>query len=140
MLIALSILIAGILIRPQKLVAEDVVPIELLPKEYTKAELIQKVYKYAEIHKNNPKKIISTINCENTAWDVDLQSGLKYKPGNRWKQPAGSLEKSYGLAQIHLPDHPEISYKEAIDPDFAISYMAEHLGRDVTWSCHKKNP
>ncbi len=128
---------AGTLIRPKQLVAEDVAPVEL--HIYTKAELIDKVYKYANIWKNNPQKIIKTINCENRDWDVKLQSGLKYKAGNRWGLPAGSLEKSYGLSQIHLPDHKDITYEQAVDPDFAISYMAEHLGRDVSWSCYKNN-
>ncbi len=128
------------LVVPQCLIAEDTVPPELLPKVYTKSELVDKVYTYAKIWKNDPQKIIKTINCEDVTWDVKKQSDLRYKSGNRWKVPAGELEKSYGLSQIHLPDHPNIIYEQAIDPDFAISYMAEHLGRDDTWSCYKKNP
>ena len=114
--------------QPLNLIAEDVVPKEL--ETYTKNELIEKVYKYAKIHKNSPDKIIKTINCENREWDIKLQSRIINKRGNR--------EDSWGLSQIHLPSHPDITKKQAQDPDFAINYMAEHLGRDVTWSCYKK--
>ncbi len=120
---------AGILIRPQKLVAEDVVPKEL--RTYTKPELIEKVYKYSALWGNNPQKVIKTINCENKEWDPKLQSRIINKKGVR--------EDSWGLSQIYLPAHPDITKEQAQDADFAISYMAEHLGRDVTWSCFKKD-
>lgn len=128
MLIGLSLLITGLLSRPQKLIAEDVVPKELIV--YTKDELIQKVYHYAKIHNNNADKIIKTINCENREWDVKLQSRIINSKGER--------EDSWGLSQIHLPSHPTITKEQAQDPDFAINFMAQHLGRDVTWSCYKK--
>lgn len=126
------------LIIPKALIAEDIVPLELQTRTYSKNELVQKVYHYAKIHKNNPEIMIRTINCENDTWDIERQSELKYKKGNRWGFSAGIYEKSYGLAMIHLPDHPYITREQATDPDFAIDYMAEHLGRDVTWSCYKK--
>jgi len=126
------------LLFPNNLIAEDTIPKELIKKEYTKQELINKVYQYSEIHNQDPIKVKRTIDCENRDWDIDLQSLLTYKAGNRWGFAEGTYEKSYGLAQIHLPDHPDITYEQATDPDFAINYMAEHLGRDVTWSCYKK--
>lgn len=129
------------MISPKSLIAEDVIPQELLKKDYTKAELVQKVYKYAEDYHVKPKTMLDIINCENKEWDTDLQSGLKYKQGNRWKQPAGSREKSFGLAQIHLPDNKQVTYEEATDPDYALDFMASNIskGRATMWSCYKKN-
>lgn len=123
------------LVLPKALNASEVVPKSTPP---TKSELIQKVYQYADDYNVNPKRMVSIINCENKQWIPDLQSGLKYKKGNRWKQPAGSQEKSYGLAQIHLPDHPDVSIQEAKDADYSIEFMAKNLDK-VKWSCDKRN-
>lgn len=120
---------SSFLLHPQKLAAEDILP--EVPKTYTKLELLDKVYQYAEIHKNSPKTIIATINCENKDWDPNLQSRIINKQGVR--------EESYGLAQIYLPAHPNITKAQATDPDFALDYIAQHLGRDDSWSCYKKN-
>lgn len=138
MLIGVSLVFAGLILTPTKLNAEEVIPSS--PKVYTKSELIDKVYQYAKIWKNDPQKIINTINCEDKDWDPNLQSELTYKSGNRWGFAGGTQEKSYGLVQIHLPDHKDITKEQATDPDFALNYIAEHLGRDDSWSCYKKNP
>lgn len=118
-------------VLPKNLIALDVVTGAPLETTYTKAELLDKVYKYAAIHHNSSKNIINTINCENKEWDVDLQSRIINKKGER--------EDSWGLAQIHLPSHPNITKVQATDPDFALNYIAEHLGRDDSWSCYRKN-
>lgn len=73
--------------------------------------------------------MIETINCENRDWDVKLQSRIIQKNGLR--------EDSWGLVQIYLPSHPTITKEQAQDPDFALDFMARHLGRDVKWSCYK---
>lgn len=124
MLFALAILVT----TPKQLIALD----EVSHETPSKSELIQKVYQYAALHKNSPRKIIDTINCENKEWDVDLQSRIINKKGIR--------EDSWGLAQIHLPSHPNITKEQATDPDFALNYIAEHLGRDDNWSCYKRTP
>lgn len=123
-------MIVGIITKPLNLIAEDVVPKEFMTYTYTKSELIDKVYKYAEIYGNNPKIMIKTINCENYEWNPLLQSRIIEKDGGR--------EDSWGLSQIHLPSHPNITKEQAQNPDFSIAFMAKHLGRDVTWSCYKK--
>ena len=76
--------------------------------------------------------MISVINCENKEWDTDLQSRIINKKGVR--------EKSYGLSQIHLPSHPNISLEQATDPDFAIEFMAQNLskGKGKMWTCYRK--
>ena len=91
--------------------------------------------KYSEKYNISFIKLFQTLKNENTSFDFSLQSGLKYKAGNRWGFPAGTREKSYGVAQIHLPDHPEITYEQAIDPDFSVEYMAKEfaLGHEKQW-------
>ena len=81
--------------------------------------------------------LFRVIKCENQELNPTQQSRLKYKAGNRWEKPAGSYEQSYGLAQIHLPDHPEVSYKQAIDPNFSIEFMAKNIsqGHGEMWTC-----
>jgi hypothetical protein len=72
------------------------------------------------------------IQCETSnTFDSDIQSGYKY--------PNGKREQSFGLAQIHLPDHPHISRTEAISADFALNFMASEFqaGRKWKWSCWK---
>jgi soluble lytic murein transglycosylase-like protein len=48
----------------------------------------------------------------------------------------GDSGESLGLAQIHLPDHPNITISEALDPYFSIKYMASHWYSDH-WTCAK---
>ncbi len=116
------------LVFPKALIAEDRVP-KQISKDYTKSELVQKVYKYADIYSVSPKTMVSLINCENKEWDEDLQSRIINKKGQR--------EKSYGLSQIHLPSHPDITKEQATDPDFALEFMAKNIskGKINMWSC-----
>lgn len=50
----------------------------------------------------------------------------------------GHQEESYGLAQIHLPAHPEVTMAEALDPVFSIDFMAKNMakGKYSMWSCY----
>lgn len=47
---------------------------------------------------------------------------------------------SFGLAQIHLPSHPYVSREEALDPEFAVEFMAKNFkaGNARLWSCWRK--
>ena len=40
---------------------------------------------------------------------------------------------SVGLAQIRDCNHPEVSYKQAIDPIFAINFIISHIDKCKTW-------
>lgn len=44
---------------------------------------------------------------------------------------------SFGLAQIHLPAHPDITKEQATNPDFAIDFLAKNLaaGKGSMWTC-----
>lgn len=122
-----------ILSQPSILIAEDKLP----PKvELTKAQMIEKVYKYSRQYNKDPDRILKIINCENHGWNPELQSGLTYKKGNRWGFPEGTREKSWGLVQIHLPDHPNVTLEQATDAEYSIEFIAKNVGK-VKWSCDK---
>lgn len=48
-------------------------------------------------------------------------------------------EDSWGIPQIHLPDHPTITREQAQDPLFAIDWAGSEFaaGRAWQWSCYK---
>lgn len=53
----------------------------------------------------------------------------------------GDHGKSYGLAQIYMPVwESEVSKSEALDPEFAITFMARQMkaGNASLWSCYRK--
>lgn len=91
------------------------------------------VLHYADKYKVNPEVMMNVLTCENDQFDPDLQS---YHPANSFN----GRELSFGLAQLHLPSHPEISIEQATDPDFSIEYMASEMskGRASQWSCYKQ--
>ncbi len=51
----------------------------------------------------------------------------------------GDYGTSYGVAQIHLPAHTDITKEQALDPLFAIDWAAKQfsLGKQNMWSCYK---
>lgn len=57
-------------------------------------------------------------------WNPDIQSGF-YKNGVR--------EESYGLAQIHIPSHPDITVEQAKDTLYAIEFMAKEISNGRSW-------
>lgn len=44
----------------------------------------------------------------------------------------GIRENSWGLSQIHIPSHPQVSIEQALDPEFAIKFMSDNWGK-VKW-------
>ena len=49
----------------------------------------------------------------------------------------GDNGTSFGLSQIHLTAHTDITKQEALDPEFAINYLAYNLsiGKASMWTC-----
>lgn len=98
------------------------------------------VCKYAKEYSVSATQIANIINCENRGWDPTLQSGLYYTR-DRINEGVykGQREESYGLAQIHLPAHKNISHSQATDPDFSIEYLAKSLseGKGSQWTCYR---
>lgn len=144
-LLIVPLLLAPI-VRPSPVIAEDFTPTIKItvsieaPKPITNKEYVtQLVAKYAKKYGVSKDSLMRTIINENGNFDYSRQSDCTYKEGNRWGFKGGSREKSYGLAMIHLPDHPNITYEQAIDPEFAVDYMAYHfsLGHQLMWSGYR---
>lgn len=89
----------------------------------------------AEANGVNYSHFYATLNCESEGFrDVAMQSRIPNASG-----PNG-YEDSWGVAQIHLPDHPDITRAEAQDPIFAISWAAKEFaaGRATEWTEYRK--
>lgn len=57
-----------------------------------------------------------------------------------WNEKAvGDGGTSFGLVQIHLPAHPEVSQRKAEDPEFAINFLVNALknGDGWMWTCYR---
>ena len=95
-------------------------------KEARIAYLINKVYQTAKVYGVSGYQMERTIECESRF--NNIQSTAKDKTG-----PNG-YEDSWGISQIHLPSHPEVSRAEAMDEHFAIEWMAKNFNnRYVVW-------
>ena len=66
----------------------------------------------------------ATIACEST-WNP---------------RAVGDGGTSFGPAQIHLPAHPHITSEQAMNPEFAMQFMASEFaaGRATKWTCYRK--
>lgn len=108
------------------------------PKVASMTEIEKKILLYSQKYNVPYQRLYNTIECETAhTFDTKIQSQVKYN----FSAPdrgivKGAQEKSFGLAQIHLPDHPNVSYSQAIDADFSIEFMAQHYskGKDI-WYC-----
>jgi hypothetical protein len=81
------------------------------------------VVQAADKYDVNPLVMDEVINCE-SGWNP---------------RAVGDHGTSFGLSQIHLPAHPDITAKQAEDPKFAIDYMASTFaqGHAREWSCYQ---
>ncbi len=75
------------------------------------------------------EQMYETIKCETRFQNIQSQIVTN-----------GKQEESYGLSQIHLPDHPHITKEQAMTPVFAIEFMAKEfsLGHQKKWTCWRK--
>jgi len=92
-------------------------------------DVIGKITYYADKYKVSANLMHKIIACE-SGYDTDIQS--------KFIRPDGSREQSFGLVQIYLPAHPTITKEQAIDPDFALEFLAKELkaGNAKIWSCY----
>lgn len=85
------------------------------------------VYDDAKEYHLNYDHFYATLSCESEGFtDVAIQS----KNGKR--------ERSFGIAQINLDAHPDISMASATDPVFSVAYAAQQWGEGNAshWSCY----
>ncbi len=83
------------------------------------------VFRSAEKYDVNPGVMFKTLECE---------SGYR-------TDAVGDHGTSFGIAQIHLPAHPDITKEQAFDPDFSIDFMGKEMGKGNAWkwTCFKIN-
>jgi hypothetical protein len=82
---------------------------------------------YARLYGVSAKELYDILNCE---------SGLN--PQAEGDKENGQFT-SFGISQIHLIAHPDITKAEALDYDFSIQFMAEQIskGNAQIWTCAK---
>src|SRR3990167_7577001 len=94
---------------------------------------------YATLYNVSEATMMRIVECESNFIE-DAQSTHTYKRDRpELGVKKGEREKSYGLVQVHLPSHPNITYEQAIDPDFSLNFLALNLseGRGYLWTCFK---
>lgn len=110
-------------------------------KVLTKDDILVKIDFYAKKYNVSSDTMIRIISCETSGtFDTNIQSKVRYKFNDpRRNIVMGDQERSFGLSQIHLPDHPNVTYEQAIDADFALEFMADKLskGQARIWYCYK---
>lgn len=86
--------------------------------------LEDKVGFYANKYNVSSEVMLKVIDCESRGVETAVGDG----------------GDSHGLVQIHLPSWPEITQEQAINPGFALDFMAKRFseGRYSLWSCYRK--
>jgi len=78
----------------------------------------------SDTYQVSPYTLENVLNCEST-----------FNP-----EAVGDATTSFGIAQIHLIAHPEISLQEALNPVWAIDYLASSIssGKGNQWTCYRE--
>lgn len=76
-------------------------------------------------------QIASQYGADRAVGFVIIQNESSYNPN-----AIGDKNSSFGLVQIHLPAHPDVSIQQAEDIDFSLKFLAENLveGKCAIWS------
>lgn len=85
------------------------------------------IYQASEKYGIDQDVLYNVLYCEST---------LNPNAQGDWSTTTKSYT-SFGIAQIHLPSHPEITKDQALDPVFAIDWTAKQMseGRSWQWTC-----
>lgn len=99
---------------------------ERLLKDYSVPELVSH---FALQYKVSAIQMLATMNCES------FYEGIPLNPN-----AIGDHGTSYGLVQIHLPAHLNVTKEEALDKVFATEFMAKEFSEkhERIWSCYRK--
>lgn len=90
--------------------------------------------------KEKDQNVHNIVSIASQAYNVNLElmEGIikcesSFNPG-----AIGDYGHSFGLVQIFLPAHPDISKEEALNPFFSAFYLAQQisLGHASMWSCY----
>lgn len=103
------------------------------PPKAGKTTIKEKIKNHAGKYGVSELLMQELVSCETAdTFDPSIQSHAVYAMA-RQGIAKGEQERSFGLAQIHLPDNPEVSLEEATDPDFALDFMARELAAGNSW-------
>ena len=92
--------------------------------------LEEKIEVYADKYGVSAYQMGRIIQCESGGKSV--QSAIVTKSGEK--------EDSWGIVQIHLPSHPNITKEQAMNTDFALDFLAQNLGGGRVSMWHGYNP
>ena len=93
----------------------------------------EKILRYSLKYDVDPREIESIVKCEAGATDVNKASTTIR---SRYLEGTPRHERSFGLAQISLRNHPETSYDQAVDPDYALNFLTSNWKQHKDWwSC-----
>lgn len=81
------------------------------------------ITRYAAFYGTSELELLQTLTCE---------SGLR-------SDAVGDSGTSVGVAQIHLPAHPDITREQALDAEFSVKWAARAFskGNQWMWTCYK---
>lgn len=83
---------------------------------------------YAIKYEINSDEFVATAKCE---------SKFEAKARGDYEN---DIPTSFGVFQIHLPAHPDITKEQALNPLFAIDWAAQQFadGRAYMWTCYRQ--
>lgn len=106
------------------------VAMEIAPYSTTSPEVA--IVYWANVYKVNAQEMFNVARCESN-FDPTVQSKFYDKKGKR--------ERSFGVAQINLDAHPDITEEQAKMPQWSLSWMAQQFARgDIgkeQWTCYR---
>ncbi len=93
----------------------------------------------AEEYGVSAQNMLAVIGCE-SKFNPTIQSQHYYTEKNVPKgYNVGDREQSFGLVQIHLPAHPNVTKEQATDPEFAVDFLARNIKTNPNmWTCYSK--
>ena len=120
--IKIVILLVLVFLIPKGLIADDSVSYPTMSFNISIETLVSH---YSDVYDIQESRINRIIKCE---------SGFNPNAHNLTKR-----ENSWGLVQINLLAHKNISKEDAIDPYFSIPFLAENVskGKSSMWTCAK---
>ena len=94
--------------------------------------ITQKIERYEKKYEIPTGHLAQLVSCETAGtFNPKIQSKAIQSYGQ---------ERSFGLVQIHLPAHPEITYEQAIDPSFSLDWAGERWNeRGQLWVICTRN-
>jgi len=71
---------------------------------------------------------------------ITCESNWKNVQSRLYNKKDGGRELSFGIVQIHLPDHKDITKSQALDERFSIRYIVSEIaqGRGKQWTCYRR--